>query len=125
PLFDRNQGGIEEATVNLARARKGHQAAEIEIATLLGRALNELAAAYEEVRILQADVLPKAQQAFEAAQQGYREGKFDYLYVLDTQRTFFETKVQYIDAVEACHLSRADVERLMGQALDPDLPSVG
>ncbi len=125
PLFDRNQGGIEEATVNLARARQEHQAAEIEIATLLGRALNELAAAYEEVRILQADVLPKAQQAFEAAQQGYREGKFDYLYVLDTQRTFFETKVQYIGAVEACHLSRADVERLMGQALDPHPPSAG
>ncbi len=125
PLFDRNQGRIEEAAVNLAKAGKERRAAETEIATLLGRALNELAAAYEEVRILQADVLPKAQQAFEAAQQGYREGKFDYLYVLDTQRTFFETKVQYIDAVEACHLSRADVERLMGQAIDPDPTSAG
>ncbi len=125
PLFDRNQGRIEEAAANLAKAGKERQAAETEIATLLSQALNGLAAAYEEVRILQTDVLPKAQQAFEAAQQGYREGKFDYLYVLDTQRTFFETKVQYIDAVEACHLSRADVERLMGQAIDPDPTSAG
>ena len=122
PLFDRNQGRIEEAAANLAKARQGHQAVETEMAALLGRALNELAAAHEETEILQTDVLPKAQQAFEAAQQGYREGKFDYLYVLDTQRTFFETKVQYIDAVEACHLSRADGERLMGQALDVDQP---
>lgn len=125
PLFDRNQGRVEEAAVNLARARKEHQAVETEIAALLSQTLNDLAAAHEETEILQTDVLPKAQQAFEAAQQGYREGKFDYLYVLDTQRTFFETKVQYIDAVEACHLSRADVERLMGQALEPDLPSAG
>jgi len=119
PLFDRNQGGIEEATANLAKARKQHQAAEIEIAAMLAEAVNGLAAAYEEVQILRTDVLPRAQQAFEAAQQGYREGKFDYLYVLDTQRTFFETKVQYIDAVEACHRARADVERLTGRPLDP------
>lgn len=119
PLFDRNQGGIEEATANLAKARKQHQAAEIEIAAMLAEAVNGLAAAYDEMHILRADVLPRAQQAFEAAQQGYREGKFDYLYVLDTQRTFFETKVQYIDAVEACHHARADVERLTGRPLDP------
>lgn len=117
PLFDRNQGGIEEATANLAKARQQHRAAEIEVTALLAKAVNGLAAAYEEVQTLRTDVLPRAQQAFEAAQQGYREGKFDYLYVLDTQRTFFETKVQYIDAVEACHLARVDVERLTGQAL--------
>lgn len=130
PLFDRNQGGIEEARANLAKARKQRQAIEVEIVAMVSEAVNELAAAYEEVQILQADVLPKAQQAFEAARQGYREGKFDYLYVLDTQRTFFETKVQYIDAVEACHLARADVERLTGQSLDrasrgSDQPSKG
>jgi cobalt-zinc-cadmium efflux system outer membrane protein len=119
PLFDRNQGGIEEATANLAKARKQQQAAEIEIAAMLAEAVNGLAAAYDEAHILRADVLPRAQQAFEAAQQGYREGKFDYLYVLDTQRTFFETKVQYIDTVEACHRARADVERLTGRPLDP------
>ncbi len=119
PLFDRNQGGIEEAAANLAKARKQHQAAEIEIAAMLAEAVSGLAATYDEVQILRADVLPRAQQAFEAAQQGYREGKFDYLYVLDTQRTFFETKVQFIDAVEACHRARVDVERLTGRPLDP------
>ncbi len=117
PLFDRNQGGIEEATANLAKARQQRQATETEIAAMFTKAVYGLAAAYEEVQTLGTDVLPRAQQAFEAAQQGYREGKFDYLYVLDTQRTFFETRVQYIDAVEACHLARVDVERLTGQAL--------
>ena len=59
-------------------------------------------------------MLPAAQQAFEAVQQGYRQGKFDYLYVLDTQRTLFETQARYIDSVEAYHKARADVERLIG-----------
>lgn len=119
PLFDRNQGGIEEATANLAKARKQQQAVEIELRAELGEAWNALTAAHDEVQILRDEVLPKAEQAFEAAQQGYHEGKFDYLYVLDTQRTFFETQVQYIDAIEAYHLAKADVERLAGQALDP------
>ncbi len=120
PLFDRNQGGIKEATANLAKARKLKQAATIEIVTELGGALNDLAAAHEEVQTLRTDVVPKAEQAFEAVRQGYREGKFDYLYVLDTQRTYFETKMQYIDALEACHLAQTQVERLLGRPLDTD-----
>jgi outer membrane protein, heavy metal efflux system len=68
--------------------------------------------------LLQEEVVPKAQLAFEAAGEGYREGKFDYLYVLDTQRTLFETKVQFIGSVEAYHKARADVERLIGQSIE-------
>ena len=80
--------------------------------------LNRLAGAYEEVAALQSNVLTNAQRAFETAYQGYEEGKFDYLYVLDTQRTLFETRAQYIDAVETYHKTRAQAERLMGRGID-------
>ncbi len=65
-------------------------------------------------------MLPKAQQAFEAARQGYQQGKFDYLYVLDTQRTLFQTQAQYVDSVEAYHKAQADVQRLTGRPLDTE-----
>lgn len=118
PVFDRNQAGVREATANLAKAHQERKAAEIRIVTLLSTALSELGSAYEEIQLLQADVLPKAQQAFEAATEGYRQGKFDYLYVLDTQRTLFETKVQFIDSIEAYHKARAEVERLIGRPIE-------
>jgi len=118
PIFNRNQGGIREATANLAKARQESDAAHVETFIALSAAINALAAAYDEVHVSQSDVLPLAEQAFEAAQQGYRQGKFDYLYVLDTQRTLFETKATYIDAVEAYHRARNEVERLIGRPLD-------
>jgi cobalt-zinc-cadmium efflux system outer membrane protein len=42
----------------------------------------------------------------------------DYLNVLDAQRTLFEAKGQYIEALSAYHKARADVERLIGQRID-------
>lgn len=116
PLFDRNQGGIREATAELGKARRQAEAAQVRTVAALSEAFAALTAAYEEATILRTDVLPKAQQAFAAAQDGYRQGKFDYLYVLDTQRTLFETQAGYIDAVEAYHRASAEAQRLTGTA---------
>jgi cobalt-zinc-cadmium efflux system outer membrane protein len=114
PLFDRNQGSIREAVAGLAKTRCESQAVQVRTLAALSEATSALTAAYEEVTVLRDDVLPKAEQAFAAAESGYRQGKFDYLYVLDTQRTLFETQAGYIDAVEAYHRSQADVQRLIG-----------
>ena len=118
PLFDRNQGGILAATAELGKARRQYEAAQVKTLAALSEATGALAAAYDEVTILQNDVLPKAQRVFDAAQQGYLQGKFDYLYLLDSQRTLFQTQAQYVDSLEAYHRARADVQRLIGQPAD-------
>jgi len=118
PLFDRNQGNIAAATAALARTQQESEAARVKVRTALNAAGNALIATYHEVTILRSDVLPTAQQTFDAARQGYEQGKFDYLYVLDAQRTLFETRAQLIDSVEAYHKARADAERLIGRSLD-------
>lgn len=120
PLFDRNQGGIREAVAELGKTRRQYEAVQVRTLAALSEAVSALAAAYEEVTILRNDVLPKAQQAFEAARQGYEQGKFDYLYVLDAQRTLFAVQAQYVDSVEAYHKAQADVQRLIGRHLDTD-----
>lgn len=114
PLFDRNQGGIREAVAELGKTRRQYEAAQVRILAALSEAAGALQAAYDEATILRNDVLPKAEQAFAAAQDGYRQGKFDYLYALDAQRTLFETQAGYIDAVEAYHKAGADLQRLVG-----------
>ncbi len=114
PLFDRNQGGIQQAIADLGKARRQYEAVQVRTLAALCEATGALAGAYDEVAILRDDVLPRARQAFEAAREGYQQGKFDYLYVLDTQRTLFETQAQYIDSVEAWHKAQAVVERLIG-----------
>lgn len=115
PLFDRNQGGILGATAQLAKTRRQYEAATVKTLAALSEATSALAAAYEEVTVLRTEVLPKAERAFEAARQGYQQGKFDYLYVLDAQRTLFQTQRRHIDSVEAYHRAQADAARLTGR----------
>ena len=63
-------------------------------------------------------MLPGAQSSFDAVSEGYRDGKFDYLKVLDSQRTLFEARGRYIDSLTAYHKAKADAERLIGQSID-------
>jgi cobalt-zinc-cadmium efflux system outer membrane protein len=118
PLFNRNQGGILAATAELEKTRRQYEAAQVRILAALSEAVSALGAAYDEVTILHKDVLPKAQRAFEAAQRGYQQGEFDYLYLLDAQRTLFQTQARYVNSTEAYHKAQADVERLIGRPAD-------
>ncbi len=118
PFFNRNQGSIMEARQRLAKAEKEHRAAKIEISKDLAQAYHTLSSAYTEARALEEEILPSAQWVFKAAQAGYLEGKFDYLDVLDAQRTLFEAKASYINALAAYHKTKADIDRLIGTTLE-------
>lgn len=118
PLFDRNQGNIQEAIYMLAKTAEDRKAVEADLRAALAEASTKLSSSFSEITIIKNDVLPLARSAFDATGQGYREGKFEYLVVLDAQRTFFEVRVRYIEALAGYHKARADVERLIGRDLD-------
>jgi cobalt-zinc-cadmium efflux system outer membrane protein len=118
PLFDRNTGGILAANHQAIRAEYEQRAARLRAATDLVEAHSRLESARAEALTIKAELLPGAQQAFDAAQAGYREGKFGHLEVLDTQRTLSEAKGRYLDVLVAYHKAVADVERLTGTPLD-------
>jgi cobalt-zinc-cadmium efflux system outer membrane protein len=118
PLFDRNQGGALEARHGLAKAGEERKASEVRARTALAEAYLTLSAAFAQAVALRDDVLPAARTAFDAYNEGYRLGKFDYLDVLDAQRTLFGARGQYIEALAAYHKAVADVEQLIGERLD-------
>jgi cobalt-zinc-cadmium efflux system outer membrane protein len=124
PVFDRNQGGFLEAHYQLAKAAEERRAAEIQGRAALAEVYAALASAFRKATTLQDEVLPGAQQAFDAASEGYRQGKFGFLDVLDAQRTLFEARGQYLEALVAYHRGVAEVERLIGEPLGavPDAP---
>jgi cobalt-zinc-cadmium efflux system outer membrane protein len=118
PLFDRNAGGILAAQYQATRAVCEQRAARVRATADLVDAHNRLETAQAEALTLKAEVLPGAQQAFDAAQKGYREGKYGHLEMLDTQRTLNEAKTRYLDVLAAYHRAVADVERLTGTPLN-------
>jgi cobalt-zinc-cadmium efflux system outer membrane protein len=118
-IFDRNQGGIAEARHRLAKADAEKRSVKLRLQRALSNQYANLINAYKRVVNLKTKILPGARTAFEAVNEGYRFGKFGYLEVLDSQRTWFNSRSQLLDALAEYHKAVADVERLTGQAVSP------
>jgi outer membrane protein, heavy metal efflux system len=117
PVFDQNQGNVLAARAEAARTREDQRAAVVRLTLELNEAWQALAVSASDATMLKSRVLPLAQGAFDAVGEGFRQGKFAYLEVLDAQRTLFETREQLVDALFAYHTAVVDVERLIGRSL--------
>jgi outer membrane protein, heavy metal efflux system len=117
PVVNRNQGAILEAQHRLAKAGEERRAAVVRVRTALAAAYATLTAAFAEATTLREESIPGARRVFEATSEGYRQGKFSLLDVLDAQRTLFEAKGQYIEALATYHKAVAEAERLIGGEL--------
>ncbi|MFQ5651426.1 MAG: TolC family protein [bacterium] len=117
PIFNRNQGAASEARLRSNKAEFERQATELRIKTSVAEAYRALSSAFDEASTLQTSVLPEAQKAFDTISDGYKQGKFGFLDVLDAQRTLFDSRGQYLRALRDYHKATADLERLIGQSL--------
>ncbi len=117
PLFDRNQGGVQEAAARLERKRHMYSMALSNATAALRSRLSELSWTYRQAVMLRDSILPGAKTAFEATHEGYMAGKFSFMQFLDAQRTFFNVKRQYIEALRNYHLTRTELERIAGTTL--------
>jgi len=118
PVFNRNQGSILEALRRTDKARDELSGTETRLNNEIAQALERLNVARQEIEILLREILPGAQSAYDAATKGFIMGKFSFLEVLDTQRTLFQAKSQYLRALAEAHRSAAEIERVLGEAPD-------
>jgi len=117
PVFDRNQGNLLEALKLEDKARDELQAATVRLHSEVAQARERLSTITAEVQSLQQDVLPGAKSAYDAATIGFENGKFNFLEVLDAQRTYFTAKSQYLKALGEAHRAAADIDRLLGASM--------
>ena len=96
------------------KAQSEQRAAKVSLVTGFSDTWQNLSAAYTEVIGLRDEILPSAQGTYESTEFGYREGKLDFLQMLDAQRTLFTVKRQYLLSLGAYHLASTDMERLVG-----------
>ena len=116
-FFNRNQGAIEEARHKLGKAEAEKQAKKASTERNFLDAYNELVFYQAQVSSIKNQILPGAEKAFNGIQEGYRFGKFNLLDVLDSQKTFFQTKKLYLNSLAQYHNTLADLERLIGEPL--------
>ena len=86
----------------------------LRLSTEVLQARERLASVRGEIDVLQREVLPGAKSAYDAATVGFGYGKFNFLEVLDAQRTYFAAKSQYLKALADAHRAAADMDRVIG-----------
>lgn len=117
PLFDRNQGNVQEAVSRKYKAEDELVFLKSQLELNLANQYERLKAARQASESLRTEILPGAQSAFEAANKGFSAGKFNFLDVLDAQRTLFQAKSQYIQVLLEAHLAVAEIERILGDVI--------
>ncbi len=112
PLFNQNQGNVQRARAQTHKTHDQYVELELALENKLSIAHKDLVRAYREAEKIRSTVLKAAVQSFELAREGYQEGKFEYLDMLDSQKTLFEVRERYIQSVLNYHQNMADIEYL-------------
>ncbi len=117
PIFDRGQGRKREARALADIARYDLTATEQRLWQDFDVAGARLRAAGEQVEAYRTRILPKAEEALRLVRGGFEAGKFEFLDLVDTQRTLAETRLAYLDKLLELNLALADLEALAGDSI--------
>ncbi len=117
PVFDRNQGRIAAAEAMISKVSENRRAAEATVHAELTTAYEAAEGGRAKAQPLREEVMPKVNDTYRKIQQGYQQGKFSYLDVLDTQRTLFDAREAFLEALIQYHQGVVRMERITGDAL--------
>lgn len=112
PILNQNRGNIKRASAELTKARMSSRQIMLMLEQELTTNWQNCQASYDEVKSLKNNLLPAAEKSFKLARKGYGNGNFPYLDVLDAQRTLFDARAQYFDALKRYHTAFANILRL-------------
>lgn len=116
-VFNRNAGNISAAGSRAIAVENTQEAIRLALIAKVKGLFQRFDSTHLNATTLEQEVIPAAELAFNVASEGYREGKFAFLEVLDAQRTLFQTRIAYIEVLSSYHQLLADINRLTGAEL--------
>ncbi len=112
PIFDRNQGSIQEAQIRLDQKTKEFEAIKNRLILQLNLLYKRFGMLLSTADKLRAESIPDAEEAFKIIKDGNLVGRFTILDVLDAQRTLFEIQNQYLNTLGSINRVVVEIEGL-------------
>ena len=81
---------------------------------IAGRAYDSLQGSLRELTVLRDTAIPKSREAAEAIAEGYGQGRFTLLEVLDAQASVAQARLRELEAQQNFHIAVATIEGLVG-----------
>lgn len=110
PVFNKNQGNIAAARAEYCRAVQEAQRIDNAIRARLAIASGDYARAAEAVDMYLSELLPAAQETLDLAEAAYRAGEQDFIQLLVTRRTYFDTNLAYIASRSQLATAQAQID---------------
>jgi cobalt-zinc-cadmium efflux system outer membrane protein len=99
PLFDRQQGNLVTAQADLEHAQAEMRRLELALRSELATVIRGYEDARMEVERYEREILPRAQQSVELYRKGFQQMAAAYPQVLIAQRTLFQSRAEYTQAL--------------------------
>jgi cobalt-zinc-cadmium efflux system outer membrane protein len=113
PLLDRSKGKQQEARANVKVAEAELHAVRQHLLREWTNAQKRYRTAAEQVASYREQAVPKADEALRLVQRGFEEGKFNFIDLVDTQRTTAEVRLAYQQKLLELNIAEAEVEALL------------
>jgi outer membrane protein TolC len=121
PIFNRNQGKIAESRALVEKAERDYQTTYNNLLLQLEQTFLTYNSQSKQIKIFIEKILPRAEQTLNLAIEGYKEGEFNYLDVLDAQRTLAQARASYVSTLKGLNVTITELERLICRKIG-DLP---
>ncbi|MCI0380152.1 MAG: TolC family protein [Gemmataceae bacterium] len=115
PVFNRNQGNVQTALADLARARHEDRQAELRLDERLAVAFQRYQTARTQTDAYAKAILPSAKESLRLVRLGYERGdaKYDYAAVLQAQRTLAQAELSFVQALGDLWKAVAEIRGLL------------
>lgn len=112
PFWDRNKGRVQEAQAQAALAGTDVTAIEQQLLKDWNDAQARFCVASNQTSDYRERILPKSEAALKLVREGFDNGKFGFMDLLDTQRTAAEARLAYQEKLFELNAAQAELESL-------------
>ncbi len=119
PVFNRNQGNIERAKINIHQTEVQLVYQERRVVTEVQQTIKEYQVTDQIVRRIRRDVMPVLKQAYEDRRRLFQEGEATKFAFLDAQRRYNEMARAYLDSMIRHRRSMLLLNTVVGQRIVP------
>jgi cobalt-zinc-cadmium efflux system outer membrane protein len=115
PIFNRNQGGVERATVEIARASRLYIAARSNVIADVRSAGVRVTQAQQALDAWSNDIVPSLETEQRQAESAYSAGEVPLFNVLDVSRRLVDGRMRQLDAEADLFRARISLDRAIGR----------
>ena len=119
PVYNRNQGNIERARINVEQSETQLVALERRVITQVQQAANEYRNSGRITRAIRAQIEYPLKRVIEARTKLFQEGEIDVLSYLDTQRRYNENVKLYLDSAVRHRKAMLELNTALGRRILP------